>query len=121
MKKSYDLIHIHYGISAMFLLFYRPKVTVLLTLHGSDILRKGGYPIQVFITKMILRKVDTVFVQNIQMAEIVKKINENCEIIPCGVDTDFFKPNSIKMANSNVKTILFPGNPSRKVKNFPKS
>ena len=39
LKSShYDYIHIHYGISGLFLLLYRPDIKIFLTLHGGDIL-----------------------------------------------------------------------------------
>ena len=120
LSKKYDIIHVHYGISALFLLFFKPRSPVYLTLHGSDIIERADNSWQVSITKKILRKVDKVFLQNQEMAEIVGKINKNFEIIPCGVNTDFFKPVVRRNEkDENFKIIVFPNSPSRGVKNFP--
>jgi len=121
LKKKYDIIHIHYGISALFLLLFRPKCRTFLTLHGGDILKRPDNFLQILLTKRILSKVNKVFTQNIQMHEIAKHFNPNVEIIPCGVNVDFFKPNPSKESfiRPHTKLIVFPNSPSRNVKNFP--
>ena len=42
-KGRYDLIHIHYGISGLFLLFFSPKIPVFVTLHSGELFQKKGY------------------------------------------------------------------------------
>lgn len=116
-KEHYDIIHIHYGISGLFLLLYRPKAKIFLTLHGGDILKRQGHKLQVMLTKKVLDKVDRVFILNNEMASVIRKTY--CEILPCGVDIDFFKPIPKKSCVNRTKLILFPGNPQRHVKNFP--
>jgi glycosyltransferase involved in cell wall biosynthesis len=118
--KEIDIIHIHYGLSAFFLLFFRPKVKIFITFHGADILKKQGRYIQVLLSKFIAKKADKVFILNDEMEVIMKKLNVNYEILPCGVDADFFKiePN-IKLENENSRLILFSGDPNRFEKNFP--
>jgi glycosyltransferase involved in cell wall biosynthesis len=118
-KKKYDIIHIHYGFSGLFLLFFRPKAKVFLTLHGADILVRQGRYMQVWVTKKIIPRVDKVYILNKEMEEIVKPLNQNYALLPCGVNTDFFKPDNNKKTSGNVKTILFSNNPEIKVKNFP--
>lgn len=118
IKGGYDIIHIHYGLSALFLLFYRPKTKVYLTLHGADILKKQGKTYQVYLTKRILKKVDKVFILNKEMEEIVKPLGVSYETVPCGVNTDFFKPLMQEKKDDNYKLIVFPGNPALDVKNF---
>lgn len=118
-KNSYNIIHIHYGLSALFLLFYKPKIKVFLTLHGSDIFVEGGNKWQVFITKRMLGKVNKVFVLNKKMEKIVRNYNSNTELLPCGVDTDFFVPTDNQGYREHSKLILFPNSPQRVVKNFP--
>ncbi|WP_339923303.1 glycosyltransferase family 4 protein [uncultured Cyclobacterium sp.] len=118
-SKTFDIIHIHYGISGLFLLFFKPKPKVFLTLHGSDIQRRKTNKWQVWLTKIILPKIDKVFVQNQFMKELVKPYNSNVEVITCGVDTFFFKPDSQANKQKNYKLILFPSSPNREVKNYP--
>lgn len=117
---NYDLIHIHYGLSALFLLLFRPESKVFLTLHGSDILKEGGNKWQVFLTKKILPRVDKVFILNEKMKDIVSPLNSEWEMLPCGVNTDFFFPSANKLPkNPKKKLIVFPNSPSRAVKNYP--
>jgi len=118
-RGKFDIVHIHYGLSALFLLFFRPKAKIFLTLHGADILIKQERRIQVWITKRILRKVDKVYILNPEMEAIVKPLNSNYEILPCGVNTDFFKPNGFKTNKEQSRKVVFTSNPQEKVKNFP--
>ncbi|PRY90879.1 glycosyltransferase family 4 protein [Mongoliibacter ruber] len=114
-----DVIHVHYGISGLFLLFYKPTVPVYLTLHGCDFLDHGDNRLQVWLSKAVARRVDKIYVQNSQMLEVGKQINNNIEILTCGVDTDFFKPDLINEYQESEKVkIVFPSDPSRSEKNY---
>ncbi|SHM64066.1 Glycosyltransferase involved in cell wall bisynthesis [Cyclobacterium lianum] len=119
-RKKYDAIHVHYGISGLFLLFFRPKIKKFMTLHGCDIQDWGSNFWNVWITKKIIKNVDLVYVQNQKMKSVVEKINPNVEIMPCGTNSSFFAPppNFNKKAKSDF-LILFPGSPKRTVKNYP--
>ncbi|RZK77238.1 MAG: glycosyltransferase, partial [Pedobacter sp.] len=112
-------IHIHYGLSALFLLFFRPKKKIFVTFHGADILKEQGHYIQVLISKYIAKKVDKVFILNDEMEVIMKKLKVPYEILPCGVDTDFFKDTVAQNKPDNSKLLLFSGDPERTVKNYP--
>jgi glycosyltransferase involved in cell wall biosynthesis len=113
-----DIIHIHYGLSGLFLLFFRPKCKIFITLHGGDILAKQGNYAQVLLTKRILKKVDKAFILNSEMALTLSKLSVPFEILPCGVDVDFFNPNISNIDKEPHKTLVFPGDPNRKVKNY---
>lgn len=119
MTSKPDLIHIHYGISGLFLIFYKPNIPIYLTLHGSDFLDHGNNKWQVLISKRIAKKVNQIFVQNQEMKDIGFKINPNIEILTCGVDTEFFNPKESKHVEFNKKVIVFPSNPERAEKNYP--
>jgi glycosyltransferase involved in cell wall biosynthesis len=118
-KYKPDIIHIHYGLSGFFLLFFKPKIKIFLTLHGSDFNNRGSNFLQVWLSKRIISKVDTIFVQNTSMKEQALKYNNKTEVLTCGVDTDFFKPDQFIKKENKDKIILFPSNPTRKVKNYP--
>ncbi len=118
IKHKYDIIHIHYGLSALFLSIYKPMAKVYLTLHGSDILEKQGKNLQVYVTKFLLKRVDKVFIQSKEMEPIIRPFNKNYEILPCGVNTDFFKPDRKIKNDERTKTVIFPGNRSAHVKNY---
>ncbi|WP_017259467.1 glycosyltransferase [Pedobacter arcticus] len=118
--KEIDIIHIHYGLSALFLLFFRPKKKIFVTFHGSDILKKQGRYIQVIISKYIAKKADKVFILNAEMEEIMKELNVPYEVLPCGVDADFFTvDDTLKEKENSSRLILFTGDPERTVKNYP--
>ncbi len=121
LKKNKDIqtIHIHYGLSALFLAFFRPKAKIFLTFHGGDILIAQGQYVQVLISKYVAKKVDKIFILNKEMGKIVSKLNIPYEILPCGIDTEFFINKAIDKKSTQSKTILFPGDASRPVKNYP--
>lgn len=114
-----DIIHIHYGLSGFFLLFFKPKTDVFLTLHGSDFNNRGSNYLQVWLSRRIISKADLVFVQNPTMKKQALKYNQNVEVLTCGVDTNFFNPENIIKNLTDEKLILFPSSPTREVKNYP--
>ena len=118
-KNKPDIIHIHYGISGLFLLFFKPKIPVYLTLHGCDFQDHGTNRWQVWISKLIAKRVNQIFVQNQEMKDLGYEINPNVEILTCGVDTVFFDPFYSNPLDFSNKVIIFPSNPEREEKNFP--
>jgi glycosyltransferase involved in cell wall biosynthesis len=115
---NYNVIHCHYGISAMFTLFipFKRWGNVVLTLHGGDILVKQGKYFQVALTKRILKKVGRVITLNDEMNIIVSNITKKFDTLVCGVDSELFDGRFIK---KNHTQILFPGRTDREVKNYP--
>ena len=112
-----DIIHAHYGLSGLLANLQR-KIPVVTTYHGSDINNKKVLrfsKIAIFLSKF------NIFVsqKNIE----ITKPNRNYALIPCGVDTELFKPLSknecrIKLGFSeNEKLVLFAGAFDNKVKN----
>ena len=118
--KAIDTVHVHYGLSALFLLFFKPKAKVFITFHGADILKKQGHYIQVLLSKYIAKKADKVFILNQEMETIMKKLNVPYDILPCGVNTDFFTAyEAPKPESRSNRLILFSGDPNRVEKNYP--
>ncbi len=120
---GYDLVHIHYGLSGLFLLwpFRRWNVPVVLTLHGGDIQPEQGKTVQVALTRRILRHVDTAISLNDRMTALVSRCCGNVAKIACSVDTEIFTPSDSSpagKADGRVR-ILFPSDPARAVKNYP--
>lgn len=120
-----DIIHVHYGLSGLFLLFnpFIAKKTVV-TPHGGDILIEQGNNFQVWLTKVIVRKVAFVFLLNDEMMNIIKPINPETVLLKCGVDTDLFNCNKAMNQEENEAskkniTLIFPSDKKRKVKDFP--
>lgn len=118
-KNEFDLIHVHYGLSGLFLLKKLKKnIPVVITLHGGDIQIEQGKKIQVFLTKLILKKADCAITLNNKMDTIVKQYMPFTKIIPCSVDINTFTP-AEKRTIENTKRIIFPSDRSRVVKNYP--
>lgn len=113
---KYDIIHIHFGLSGMFLPFrYYKNGRFILTLHGSDINLESSYKLKVWITKKLLKYVDQVICVNEEMA---KKTNrpKNALVLPCAVNTDLFLP----AEKPEIPTIqfVFAGTKKKPKKNY---
>lgn len=119
-KGNFDLVHIHYGLSGLFLLLGRIKAPVLMTLHGGDIQAEQGKTVQVALTKMILKKCDFAITLNDRMNNIAKQFVHQTQIVPCSVNINLFNesPKKEKRKADTVK-ILFPSAKSRVVKDYP--
>lgn len=122
-KQSFDLIHVHYGFSGLFLLLGKlpKKIPVLITLHGGDIQAEQGKNVQVWFTKQILKKANAAITLNKQMDDIVKKYVKYTKIIPCSVNTNLFIPPSTPKFTTPQEElhIIFPSDKNRSVKNYP--
>lgn len=116
---SYDLVHIHYGFSGLYLLApLVNKIPTITTFHGSDIQPKGGNGwISVFVSRIVARHSDAAIVLNDDMETMVKPYCANTHMIPCAVDIHTFKPLP-KTEDSKTLQIVFPSNHERKVKNY---
>ena len=81
-----DIIHAHYGLSGLLANLQR-KVPVVTTYHGSDI---NNPKVLRYSKVSIILSAWNIFVsdKNIQLAGVKGKFS----LIPCGVDTDIFRP-----------------------------
>ena len=119
-KGNFDLIHVHFGLSGLFL-FFKPfiKVPVVLTLHGCDVqsFKKRDGLLQ-RIGKMAASNADRIIILNDKMANILKKQQAKAVKIPCGINPEIF---NLERNNLNNKGFLigFPSDRTREVKNFP--
>ncbi|MDX2133720.1 MAG: glycosyltransferase [Saprospiraceae bacterium] len=129
IKNKYDIIHSHFGQSAMVAL--PKKLPLIVTFHGSDLIGipkpNGEYSfigkLLQFISRQISLEADRVICVSKKLTNYLPK-NINYEVIPCGIDLDQFKPIEKDLAKEQLgipkdhKVIFFPGNPNRPVKNF---
>jgi teichuronic acid biosynthesis glycosyltransferase TuaC len=113
----YNVIHCHYGLSAMFTLLipFRCWDNVILTLHGGDILIEQGKVSQVAITKKILSRVGFVITLSDEMNSIVANYTDRYQTLVCGADGHLFEGT---YKHQKITTFLFPGRPDREVKNY---
>jgi glycosyltransferase involved in cell wall biosynthesis len=116
---SPDLIHAHYGFSGLLSCLQR-IVPVIVTFHGSDI--HGGFKNLILSRITMFLSLNYIFVSN----DLKKLANSKKGIvIPCGIDTDLFKPMNKKVCRERLnlphdkKYILFSSNFDNEIKNYP--
>ena len=112
-----DIVHAHYGLSGLLANLQR-KIPVVTTYHGSDI---NNAKVRRFSKIAIRLSAWNIFVsqKNIQLSGVGKRFS----LIPCGVDTNVFKPMDKALCRQKFgfepheKLILFAGAFDNKVKN----
>lgn len=115
---KYDVIHVHYGLSGLFLLlnpFKRTWNNVFITLHGGDILEKQGKNVQVWLSKQVVKHAKLVFSLNDEMDAILHVLGVRFIQLPCGSDEKLFV-NDGRFTKED--TVVFPGRTERSVKNY---
>ena len=116
-KEKYDIIHIHYGLSAFFLFFnfiFPSSTKIFLTCHGSDLLSSSfvGRFVK-WMSLLLATRCNALICINENIYNIFSSIDCYKFRIACGVDTIRFKPN-----DSNSDYFVFPGSKHNKIKNF---
>ena len=115
---EYDLVHANYGLTAPPAIA-QPFHPVVLTLWGSDLMGTYGW-----LSDFCSRFAEAVVVMSEEMAETV---SSECYVIPHGIDLELFRPIPQEIARSelgwdqNAHHVLFPYDPSRAVKDFPRA
>lgn len=113
--EKYDIVHAHYGLSGIPALFSW-RTPVVVTFHGSDVLVGRLQP---FISRIVSR----LSTANIAVSAKIHKIVRGA-YIPCGININAFRPGCQSSAREllgleqNIKLILFPFDPVRKVKRY---
>ncbi len=115
---GYDLIHVHYGLTAPIALTQRHN-PVVLSLWGSDV-HGPAKP----LSQLCATRCDAVVVMSERMRQT---LGRPCHVIPDGVDLETFTPQPQHAAreavgwSTGVYQILFPYSPERTVKNYPRA
>ncbi|WP_123539029.1 glycosyltransferase family 4 protein [Halosimplex salinum] len=118
MGPDFDLVHANYGLTAPAALA-QPIRPVVLSLWGSDLLGPYGT-----VSQQCARFADEVVVMSEEMAA---DLDRDCAVVPHGIDTDRFAPAPRDEAVAEVgwdpdaKHVLFPYDPSRAEKNYPRA
>ena len=119
-NNSYDLLHAHYGLSGL-LAITQFKIPVLITFHGSDINLKKNY---IFSRLAANLSKDNIFVHP-KLPKKLKIYSRKINIIPCGVNTNTFRPFSKNASkellglDKNTRYILFSSAFDNPIKNAP--
>lgn len=115
---DYDVVHANYGLTGPPAVL-QPFHPVVLSLWGSDLL--GEYD---WVARGCARFAEEVVVMSAEMAGLVDR---PCHVIPHGIDLDLFRPIPQDEAreavgwNGESKQVLFPYDPSRELKDFPRA
>lgn len=119
-KGCYDIVHIHYGLSGLFMLWpFRKKVSTFITFHGCDIQPQGdGGKLTRWISKQVVRRCNGCIVLNNGMQKLVDAYCKNNALIPCAVDSNTFRPIGQRGKNEIVQ-IVFPSKHNYPIKNYP--
>jgi glycosyltransferase involved in cell wall biosynthesis len=115
---EYDFVHANNGLTAPAALL-QPNLPVLVTLWGSDLLGPYGP-----VTRRFVAYADEVVVMS---PEMERALPFDATVIPHGVDLDRFAPEPQAAARAAAgwpeeePIVLFPYDPAREVKNFPRA
>ncbi|MFT5164351.1 MAG: teichuronic acid biosynthesis glycosyltransferase TuaC [Alteromonadaceae bacterium] len=119
MFNKFDAIHVHYGLSGLFMLvnpLKRKWKNVVLTCHGADIqIQHNKETLANRLCQKVVRKSAQIITLNESMDGVVAQYNPQITRLPCGIETDFFNPND----NKPEHVIVFPGRASYDRKNYP--
>jgi glycosyltransferase involved in cell wall biosynthesis len=127
----YDLVHIHFGYSALAAIGIHHAPSVL-SFCGDDLLgrpdergRRTRFSMAlVTLTKGAAHRSHAIIVKSHEMAEALGPGYTNVEVIPNGVDLELFRPTPREPARTALgwplheAVILFPANPEEPRKNY---
>jgi teichuronic acid biosynthesis glycosyltransferase TuaC len=115
--RRYDVVHAYYGHSG-FLARLQARYPLVVTYLGSDLL----HPRDGTIGKVVARVADGIIVQSEEMKRIANR--EDAYVIPFGVNLGLFAAYPMDAARQELgfgpdeKLVLFPWNPTRRVKRY---
>jgi teichuronic acid biosynthesis glycosyltransferase TuaC len=131
-KQQYDILHAHYGLSAIVVLFSKSKQKIIVSFMGDDIIgehendgrinRKSKW-ISKFNIYIATKFFHHIIVKSEEMSAFFSS-KDRLSIIPNGVNMVRFKPMDMKEARNKVnldlhkKYLLFAANPDRSEKNY---
>lgn len=120
-EKKFDIIHAHSGLSGLLVSLSTLKPFIV-TFHGSDVNKKKERLLSL-IPGILSRK--NIFVSEGILKKFPIKFYNKNYVLPCGVNTEIFKPipknEARKIMNIKLedKIILFTSGFNNKVKNYP--
>lgn len=116
---SYDLVHAHYGLTALSTMALPPSAPLVVTYHGQDINYRRGRTISKISGQRAKRRI---FVAHALAAQWPAKRNR---VLSVGVDFDLFAPTDRAAARAaldldpDLPYVLFAAAPDNPRKNYP--
>jgi glycosyltransferase involved in cell wall biosynthesis len=118
--ERFDVVHAHFGLTAWPALAV-PAGTRALTLHGTDV----HHPRTRLLTLAVLPRIDLLATVSAELgAELPRRLAARAHVLPCGVETERFKPLSRARARQQLGLdpqrpyVLFPADPARPEKRY---
>lgn len=114
-RTQYDVVHVHYGLTGLCALA-KWRTPMVVTLHGSDVLRGWFQPL---VSRIVSRIADATIVVSPEICSRYPGV-----LIPCGVDLNTFQRTDRTRARRELglrlggRLVLFPFDPGRGVKRF---
>lgn len=129
---KYDILHAHYGLSALVALLARKNERIVVSFMGDDIVGSNRTDGSLTKSSLWLSRLNTFLAKRFFVHSIVKSEEmllklkiQNISMIPNGVDLVRFKPKNKLEARANLgislksKIVIFVSDPKRAEKNFP--
>lgn len=121
-RGRYDLVHAHYGYSAVYPLVFR-RAPVVVSFLGDDVLEGERLSaLKARVRDFVVPRADAVIVKSREMQEALRL--ESAHVVPNGVDFGRFRPLDRAECRRRLayapgrRHVLFPCDPSRAVKGF---
>ncbi|MGH2834774.1 MAG: glycosyltransferase [Solirubrobacteraceae bacterium] len=116
LRERFDLVHAHFGLTAWPALAVKARARAV-TLHGTDL----AHPRTRLLTRAALPLMDLVATASEPLIEQIPgaRARSRALALPCGVDTDRFKPIAQEQARGELELppdaqlLLFPADPAR--------
>ena len=118
-QNNFDIVHYHYGLTALIGLNQNIKAKQIITFHGSDL---NMVMLHRIVSKLAVMQFDHSIVVSVPLLNEIKFRNHS--VISCGVNTDLFRPMDKTECRRLLglpvekKLILFPGAKTNPIKNF---
>ena len=131
-ENKYDVLHAHYGLTAIICLFAKRNEKLVVSFMGDDLLGSRKTTGRITKTSVFLSFVNTILAKRfydhsiVKSEQMLKRLGGvYVSLIPNGVDTSLFIPKDKKKCreklklDSNIKLVVFLSNPRRVEKNYP--
>ncbi len=119
-RAGFDVVHAHFGLTAWPALAVPARVRAL-TMHGTDL----ADPRTRLLTRAVLGRIDLPAAVSRELAErIPGRARARAEVLPCGVDTERFRPLAAHEARRTLGLeeqrpfLLFAADPARPEKRY---